>query len=1207
MTPSACAAILPNASLSGYVFVDANANGIMDNLEWAIADAQVWLMQSGSDSPIATTLTTSNGSYHFNNLSAGDYSIQLQPPPTISDQNSGNDRTIFDQDGTSILSTGSAGTVVPNSFLDVTLGTGQTGANFNFAAPIYPVELMSARMLLNTNVANHFTQAVAVPSVDTVNGSSLDLGSVLVGTSGTTSLIVTNVGGQGSTLSGSFSGASGVFSPTSPLSFGPLNSGDIASQDFSYTPTARGLNTQDIAISTDAGNLKVTLSGTGVAPISSLSQITAGYVLVGGTNSSSGSITVTNIGDGNLAGEGDQFNLRGTVPGVTGIFSTSGGTMSLKDNTSQNFGFTYTPTVRTGTPDTQVVSIAFDNGNPDGTNAASTGTVSISGTAVAPVGSLTSVNPGYTLVGGTNTGSITVTNIGDGNLSGLGDPSNLHGSFSAGTGTIAGSSGTISLGDNLSQTFNYTYAPTIRGANSTVIHAALDNGSTDGKNTSFTQDITLNGTGVAPVFSMSQVDAGVVLVGGTASGSASITLHNIGDGNLAGTGDQFNLFGILSAGTASFTGGSASVSLTDNASQTYNYVYNPTTRGDNSAVITATFANGSSDEKNSAFVQNITLNGKAVAPVSTLSQQPSPLYVLVGGSASGSITVQNTGDGNQSGLGDVSNLHGSLTDFTGLFSGTGGSLSLADGATQTFGFNYTSTTKGTDTQDVAFSFDNGNPDGTNTAHSQTITVTGTAVAPVSSVNQASPAYVLVGSTGSGTVTVKNVGNGNLSGLGDSTNLIGDFTGFSGIFSGKGGTLSLADGASQVYTFTYTPATKGSDSQDITFNFSDGSPDGKNTAHTQTLSVTGTGVAPISALSQTSVGNVLVGGSSTGTITVQNTGNGNLSGLGDISNLHGGLSDYTGVFSGTGGTLSLADGASQNYSFTYTPTASGTSSQVVTFNFDNGSPDGMNTAHPQTVTLTGTGVAPIQQVDTSAANAGLVRIGTSGTASVTVHNIGNGNLSGLGDASNLIGSVTPVAGKFGTIGGSISLQDNGAQTIKFTYKPTDHTTDSLTTPIVFQNGKDDGSNLAQTVNAIINGQGVGPVYSSSVAPGTTLDFGLVSGANTKTLTLTLSNISTDPNGGQSQLTDLTILSASISGTDQALFSIGGLSLGTVLHENDSLPLNISYNGNGTVGEHVATLTVITDEGRVVRCPQRAFLLISDPSYQRNTATLAYDGP
>jgi hypothetical protein len=224
---------------------------------------------------------------------------------------------------------------------------------------------------------------------------------------------------------------------------------------------------------------------------------------------------------------------------------------------------------------------------------------------------------------------------------------------------------------------------------------------------------------------------------------------------------------------------------------------------------------------------------------------------------------------------------------------------------------------------------------------------------------------------------------------------------------------------------------------------------------------------------------------------------------------------------------------------------------------------------------------VQKVDQSSANAGLVRIGTSGTASLTVYNLGNGNLSGLGDLSNLQGSVAPSTGVFAGAGGSLSLADGKSQSFNYTYTPTSHTSDSTTVSAAFTNGKDDGSNLAQNVNAILNGQGVGPIFQSDLAPGSTLEYGSVSRFQKQDGLITLTNNSTDNlNGGSSSLTDLTILSAQISGAGASLFVLNGLESGPfTLHENNanSLVLDVQYEGAGSAGDYSALLTVTTDEG------------------------------
>jgi hypothetical protein len=237
------------------------------------------------------------------------------------------------------------------------------------------------------------------------------------------------------------------------------------------------------------------------------------------------------------------------------------------------------------------------------------------------------------------------------------------------------------------------------------------------------------------------------------------------------------------------------------------------------------------------------------------------------------------------------------------------------------------------------------------------------------------------------------------------------------------------------------------------------------------------------------------------------------------------------------------------------------------------------------TLTGTAVAPVQQIDST--TAGLVRIGTSGTGSVTVKNIGDGNKSGLGAASNLKGALAASADQFVLAAGAINLADGGTVSFPFTYTPTNHAADSKSVSVAFTNGNSDGSNLAQTVNAVINGQGVGPDYDSDTAPGSTLNFGAISETTAASIFLDISNISVDDDGGASALTDLTIISALLSGTDSGLFSIVGTPAGTVLHQGDDYSLELRYNGTGSAGAHAATLTVRTDEGAALSSNGNSF--------------------
>ena len=92
---------------------------------------------------------------------------------------------------------------------------------------------------------------------------------------------------------------------------------------------------------------------------------------------SNGSITVANIGNGNLAGTGTAYNLNGSIGAFTsGSFSGAASTISLASNATgstsstatSTLGYTYTPGSSRGSPARLAVSIAFSNGNSAGTN-----------------------------------------------------------------------------------------------------------------------------------------------------------------------------------------------------------------------------------------------------------------------------------------------------------------------------------------------------------------------------------------------------------------------------------------------------------------------------------------------------------------------------------------------------------------------------------------------------------------------------------------------------------------------------------------------------------------------------------------------------------------------------------------------------------------------------------------------------------------------
>ena len=152
------------ASLSGTVFVDANANGVHDSGESALAGVIITLRgvdTQGNAIPSQTTTTASDGSYSFANLPAGTYSISEAQPAKISD-------------GSAIVGNlgGSAGT---NLISGVSVPTAAAGSGYDFSEKglangvvsqrLFLASAPSAQQTFNNTVAKYGTTAPVVTSI----------------------------------------------------------------------------------------------------------------------------------------------------------------------------------------------------------------------------------------------------------------------------------------------------------------------------------------------------------------------------------------------------------------------------------------------------------------------------------------------------------------------------------------------------------------------------------------------------------------------------------------------------------------------------------------------------------------------------------------------------------------------------------------------------------------------------------------------------------------------------------------------------------------------------------------------------------------------------------------------------------------------------------------------------------------------------------
>lgn len=135
-----------DGGLSGYVYVDTNNNGVMDTMDWAIAEAKISLALSGASDPAMLAYSKKDGSYSFSSLVAGNYTISMLSPCVAPGTDTKGQ--IRDKDGNVDLARTAQVQVARDVFSNIDLAAGYTGVNYNFAELVYPIGLVSKRMLI---------------------------------------------------------------------------------------------------------------------------------------------------------------------------------------------------------------------------------------------------------------------------------------------------------------------------------------------------------------------------------------------------------------------------------------------------------------------------------------------------------------------------------------------------------------------------------------------------------------------------------------------------------------------------------------------------------------------------------------------------------------------------------------------------------------------------------------------------------------------------------------------------------------------------------------------------------------------------------------------------------------------------------------------------------------------------------------------------
>lgn len=424
----------------------------------------------------------------------------------------------------------------------------------------------------------------------------------------------------------------------------------------------------------------------------------------------------------------------------------------------------------------------------------------------------------------------------------------------------------------------------------------------------------------------------------------------------------------------------------------------------------------------------------------------------------------------------------------------------------------------------------------------------------------SPAFgnVRVGTTGSATLTVTNsaIATANVTGTIGLAVPANGSTEFSPT-TGSAQSFTVVPGASASRTYTYTPTARGADSMAVTVN---------SDVSTINKTITGTGVSPIyssSVAPGTKISFASQFTNSNQTLTIQNITTD--ADLGDLTKLtiksatiSGANPEYFSLSGFTPGTT-LTPNALTNLILTANSSLGGVGTKNAT----------LTIVTDQNAAFGGTGSTFTYNLEIPATasgftvnniNFGNVRIGMEHTGTLTITNTG-----GWG-STPVSGTITASTGDLTLTSGNSSftnLAAGGSISNTYTYTPTAGN-DPMTISV--------NTNLG-TKTATVSATRVSPVFSSSVAPNSLIDFARVEPYSYGEYVLRIQNLTPEDYGN---LTNMTLLSAVITGADASYFTLENFTANTVLGKNGYLDLVIrATNPEWRWIVRNATLTIVTD--------------------------------
>ncbi len=988
---------------------------------------------------------------------------------------------------------------------------------------------------------------VGTSSVASIAPISLTFGNVNVGsTSSPLTTTVTNTSGtenlslSGISISGTNSNdfATSTTGITSPCANGgtlaPLASCSI---NLTFTPVAEGNGltaTFNMTASNANGNQSVagvTLTGTGLGSVinPSPTSLSFGAVAIGTTTPPQQTVTVANNGNAQLT-----FSSAPVVTGTNASeFNLATGTTCssatpVAAGSSCTIGVTFAPT-STATVSGTVLSVPNNSGNTPSLQ------ITLSGSGTGPTANLSTSSLSFSSValGSSSQQSLTLTNNGNSSLSYSG--TSISGTYASDYSASSTCGSTVAAnGGNC--TITVTFTPSTPPNPGTSLTASL----TPTDNAPSNTTVSLSGTGTGPLASLTGT-LSFNQAAGTTSSPQIATLTNNGNAALAISSIA------LTTSSAFAETNNCPASLAAGANCTVNVTFTPPTPGSFSATLTVTDNSGNQ----SSTSQSLTVSGNGTGP----GASPNPTSLTFSSqdeettSAPQAITLTNNGtsiltiSGIATGGTNASNF--ALVSSTGTVCPySGGTLAANSACTIYVTFSPSAVATYSATINIT---DNaaGSP--------QTISLTGSGVQGI----QFSPSSLSFSSAFGTTSSAQTVSVSNPTGSSSNVTINGVSLAGSGsssftLVSTTCTNVTLTPGgASCAIVVEFTPPAPGTISASISVA------DTLNSSP-QTVSLSGSGTGPFASLSPTSY-----------TFTAQNINSSpssaqlvsTLSNSGTASMTISGITSSDAEFvlaAGSGQCTysgqTLAAGASCKIYATFAPTAEGLRTSVVSV-ADNA------TGSPQTVTLNGTGDAPIATLSTG--NPGTLTfnplaLGTTTTQNFTLTNSGNYPLTLSGPALTGTGSADFQATTCPT-----SLAANTLCTITVTFAPV--TPGSLSATLTFTDNTNLASGSTQTVT--LNGTGSGASPSPSPSP---LSFGnQTQGVTSSPGTIMVTNQS-PPSNLSFTISSVTIPTSTYSG-DFAISSNGCTSSVAI---GSSCSINVTFDPSTTSTESATVLITYT---------------------------------